>query len=177
VDPGERAALQDELTALARGDRTVFEPLFLRLWPLVRGFASRFLPREDAEDAAQEALVRVFARASEFDPARDALSWALGVAAWQIRTQRTRRRRRREEVTGELPELADEAPDPESLAMARARSEALDRALGALSPADAETLLSYARGERPDVEPATFRKRVQRALARVRSKLRTGDEL
>jgi DNA-directed RNA polymerase specialized sigma24 family protein len=86
MDAGERAALQRELTALARGERAAFDPLFLRLWPLLRGFAGRCLPAPEAEDAAQDALLRVFSRASEFDPGRDALSWILGVAAWQIRT-------------------------------------------------------------------------------------------
>lgn len=177
MDSGERAALQGELTALARGDRTAFDPLFRRLWPLVRGFAARSLPREDAEDVAQEALVRVFARASEFDPDRDALSWALGVAAWQIRTHRTKARRRREDAADSPPERQDESLDPEALALAHARSEALDRALASLSPADAAALLAYARAERPHVPAATFRKRVQRALSRLRSRMRMGDEL
>ena len=83
MDSGERGALQEELTALARGDRAAFDPVFRRLWPLLRGFAGRFLPRDEADDVAQEALLRVFARSSEFDTRRDALSWVLGVAAWQ----------------------------------------------------------------------------------------------
>lgn len=98
MDSGERAALQQELTALARGERAAFDPLFRRLWPLLRGFAGRCLPAQEAEDAAQEALLRVFHRASEFDARRDALSWILGIAAWQIRTRRTQARRRREEA-------------------------------------------------------------------------------
>ncbi|HEY6321131.1 MAG TPA: sigma-70 family RNA polymerase sigma factor, partial [Thermoanaerobaculia bacterium] len=60
-----RAALQRQLERLADGDRDAFHPLFVRLWPLLRGFAARCLPREDVEDAAQEALLRVFARATE----------------------------------------------------------------------------------------------------------------
>jgi len=98
VNPGERAALQEELIALARGERAAFDPLFRRLWPLLRGFARRLLPPGEAEDAAQEALLRIFRRASEFDPERDALAWVLGVAAWQVRTHRTKARRRRESL-------------------------------------------------------------------------------
>ncbi len=136
VDAGERAALQQELTALARGERTAFDPLFGRLWPLLRGFARRCLPAEEAEDAAQEALLRVFSRASEFDPRCDALSWVLGVAGWQVRTHRTRARRRREETTLSTAERADGSPSPETAAMARDLSAALDRALAELPPAD-----------------------------------------
>ena len=176
MDAGGRAALQRDLTALARGDRAAFDPVFLGLWPLLRGFAGRCLPAGDAEDAAQEALLRVFSRASEFDPRRDALSWVLGIAAWQIRTSRTRTRRRREEPGGVLPERAASTPSPEAQAMAREAQDALERALAELSPPDAATLLAYARGERPDLPGATFRKRVERALARLRERWRVNHD-
>jgi RNA polymerase sigma factor (sigma-70 family) len=167
-----RAALQEELTALARGDRDAFDSLFQRLWPLLRGFARRFLPEAEADDIAQEALLRIFRRASEFDPARDALSWALGIGAWQIRTHRTKARRRREAPAEEAPDLADPGPSPEDAALASQLSAALDEALGSLAPGDAATLSAYARGERPDLPAATFRKRVERALARLKAQWR-----
>ncbi len=168
----DRAALQQELTAIARGDRAAFDPLFRRLWPLLRGFASRCLPSMEADDAAQEALLRVFSRAGEFDPGRDALAWVLGIAAWQIRTHRTRSRRRREQTSGDLPERADAAQTPEQAAIASDLAEVLERALSGLAPADADTLLAYARGERPDLPGPTFRKRVERALTRLRQRWR-----
>jgi RNA polymerase sigma-70 factor (ECF subfamily) len=176
VEAGERAALQRDLTALARGERAAFDPVFRRLWPLLRGFAGRCLPAGEAEDAAQEALLRVFARASEFDPRRDALSWILGVAAWQVRTMRTRARRRREEPAEAMPVCADAAPSPEAAAMAGEAVAALDRALAELSPSDAATLLAFARGERPDLPGATFRKRVERALTRLRARWRMNHD-
>jgi RNA polymerase sigma-70 factor (ECF subfamily) len=169
VDASGREALQHDLTALARGEREAFDPVFRRVWPLVRGFAARCLPAEEAEDAAQEALLRVFSRANEFDARRDALSWVLGVAAWQIRTHRTRARRRREEALSAAPEAADGRPSPESAAVARDLGAALAQALGGLTPSDAATLVAYARGERPDLPGATFRKRVERALIRLRA--------
>src|SRR2546426_1152653 len=48
-------------------------------------------------------------------------------------------------------------------------------ALGALRPEDAETLRLYARGHRPAVAAATFRKRIERAMARLRGIWRTTD--
>jgi RNA polymerase sigma-70 factor, ECF subfamily len=172
VDAGGRAALQQELTALARGQRAAFDPLFRRLWPLLRGFAARCLPGPDADDAAQEALLRVFSRASEFDAERDALSWVLGIAAWQIRTHRARSRRRREETMPAAFERADGSASPEAAAMARDLAAGLDRALAQLPPSDAATLVAYARGERPDLPGPTFRKRVERALRRLRARWR-----
>jgi RNA polymerase sigma-70 factor (ECF subfamily) len=56
--------------------------------------------------------------------------------------------------------------------MARESAAALERALADLAPADAATLIAYARGERPDLPGPTFRKRVERALARLRTRWR-----
>lgn len=171
-----REALQRQLERLADGDRDAFHPVFVRLWPLLRGFAARCLPREDVEDAAQEALLRVFARAAEFDRRRDALSWVLGIAAYEIRTVRQRRRRRREHPEHALADRPDAGRSPEEIAVAADLERALGEALAALRPADAETLLAYARGERPDLPGPTFRKRVERALGRLRSAWRLNHD-
>ena len=173
-----REALQRQLERLADGDRDAFHPLFVRLWPLLRGFAARCLPPEDVEDSAQEALLRVFARAAEFDRRRDALSWVLGIAAYEIRTarQRRRRRRRREHPDDALAAQPDPGRSPEETALAAELEHALGEALGTLRPVDAETLLAYARGERPDLPGPTFRKRVERALGRLRSAWRLNHD-
>ena len=71
------------------------DQLFAALWPIALGFARRALGgAADAEDAAQAALTNVFARAAEFDASRDALSWVLGIVAYECRTLRQRARRR-----------------------------------------------------------------------------------
>ena len=75
LDDAARAELQGDLSRLADGDRAAFDPVFARLWPVLRDLAQRHLPAADAEDAAQRALLRLFERASEFDPGRDALAW------------------------------------------------------------------------------------------------------
>jgi RNA polymerase sigma-70 factor, ECF subfamily len=168
-EPAVRSEIQELLARLARGDRSAFDPLFERLWPLVRGFTARCLPLAEADDAAQEALLRVFFRASEFDPSRDALAWVLGIAGWEIRTVRTKSRRRREDAEKAGVDRADGSPSPEQAAMRENLVRALDAAISELPAEDASTLLAYARGERPDLPGPTFRKRVQRALARLRS--------
>ena len=158
-----RAALQQLMVRLADGDRGAFHPLFEYLWPKVSRFVRQQLDT-DADDVAQQALCKVFERASEFDPECDALSWALGIAAYEVRTQRKRRLRRREESAAALDELpADD--DPEHRVIYEQLRRAAVEVFGALSDADQQTLLSVARGERPS--GATFRKRLQRSLARV----------
>jgi len=158
VQDGERAALRRLMERLADGDRTAFAPAFRLLWPRLRAFAVR-LAGADGEDAAQAALLKVFSRASEYDRERDALAWALGIAAWECRTLRKKRARRREE-----PGVPEMAADAEAALVLRLSADAV---LGMLSPADAETILSLATGRRT-VQGATFRKRLQRALARFR---------
>ena len=170
MDHGARAALQRGMCRLAEGDREAFEPVFSALWPVLRAFAARALtvPAE-AEDAAQSALVKVFARAAEFDAGREALPWALGIAAYECRTLRKSRARRREDLATAPPEAVD-ARTPEDAAIERDLQAAAAEVLGGLSALDAETLLAAARGERDP--SATFRKRLERALARFRKEWR-----
>ena len=158
------------MTELADGNRAAFDEVYERVWPLVRGFVGRHLRSGEAEDVAQEALLRVFSRASEFDRDRDALAWILGIAAWEIRTSRTRERRRREESLEEDKHDRDAAYlSPEEAAVRRERDRLVGQALAALGPSDAATLQSYMSDERPAIAPATFRKRVQRAVERARA--------
>ncbi|MGH9868550.1 MAG: RNA polymerase sigma factor [Candidatus Polarisedimenticolia bacterium] len=170
-------SLQRLMERLADGDRGAFHPVFESLWPLLRRFTGRHLGPEDAEDAAQEALVRILRRASEFDSSRSALAWALGIAGFEVRTLRKRRMRRREQAaSSRMAETPDPGPGPEDAAMLADLESMLREALGALRPEDAETLRLYARGDRAAVAAATFRKRVERALARLREAWRTIDE-
>jgi RNA polymerase sigma-70 factor (ECF subfamily) len=165
VDGAGRAQLQADLLRLQDGDRGAFAPVYAQLWPLFLGMAKRQLPGADAEDAAQEALVKLFARVSAFDRERDALSWALGIVAFELLTARQRQRRRREEL-GAPAEGPAAGASPEEAAVARDLEQAAAEVLGTLRPADVEVLRLAARGER---EPGpTFRKRLERALTRFR---------
>jgi RNA polymerase sigma-70 factor (ECF subfamily) len=173
VENGDRAELCRLMARLADGERAVFGEVFARLWPQLRAFAVRLLGDADGEDAAQAALLRVFSRASEYDPSRDALAWALGIAAWECRTLRRKRQRRREEPEpAEGLALADAGPTPEETAVDRDLLAAAAEVLGTLRPMDAETLAALAGGRRPALG-ATFRKRLARALARFRVAWRT----
>jgi DNA-directed RNA polymerase specialized sigma24 family protein len=102
----------------------------------------------------------------------------LGIAAYEIRTarQRRRRRRRREHPDDALAGQPDPGRSPEEIALATELERDLGEALGALRPVDAETLLAYARGERSDLPGPTFRKRVERALGRLRSAWRLNHD-
>jgi RNA polymerase sigma-70 factor (ECF subfamily) len=168
MDRSARDALQSGMQRLADGDRGAFDAVFSSLWPLLRGFALRALrDSAEADDAAQGALVKVFARAAEFDPKRDALAWALAIATYECRTLRKRKLRRREDP-GDPPE--ETSPSPEDAVIEADLRAAAGELCGALDPVDAETLLAAARGERPNTP--VFRKRLERALARLRKQWR-----
>jgi RNA polymerase sigma-70 factor (ECF subfamily) len=157
--------LQAMMIRLADGDRAAMEPVFAVVWPVVRRFAARALGGPDAEDAAQDALVRVFARAVEFDRERDALAWILGVTMWEVRSARKRRQRRREDSA--TVERTD-ARTPEDELAEREMAAALGELLAEMPAEDARTLQAALSGQRPDVAAATFRKRLSRAMGRLR---------
>jgi RNA polymerase sigma-70 factor (ECF subfamily) len=112
-------------------------------------------------------LLKVFARASRFDPARDALAWALGIAAFEVRTARKRTARRKEELVERLA-----LPDPhlleEDAIIDRHLESAAFEVLGTLRPLDVEALQCAIRGRSPPVSAAAFRKRVERAIKRLK---------
>lgn len=104
---------------------------------------------------AQEVFVRLSARISDFDRERDGLSWAFGIAAYEIMTLRRRRQRRREESGASgLERQADTATSQEEAVV----KHELGAALGWLD--EPATRLAS--------EVAT-RKRRQRALDHLRT--------
>lgn len=168
MEPERHRSLQALMIRLAEGDRAAFEPTFDLLWPIVRRFAERALGgAPEAEDAAQDALVKVFTRATQFDGTRSALPWVLSVAAYECKTYRQRLRRSKLTQT-EQTDVPSRAPSPEQQAIERDLLAALHEAIQALGPSDAITLQAVLEEQPSAVVPATFRKRLSRALARLR---------
>jgi len=155
---------------LAAGDRSAFDPLYDALCPLVQRLSTRMMRgAPEAEDAAQEAMTKVFARASQYEPGRSVTTWVLAMTAYECRTLLQRQRRRREDDSPGGSRLDETAGSPEAAVIARDLEAAAREVLGALRATDVETLEASARGERPDLPQATFRKRLERALARFRA--------
>ena len=134
---------------------------------MIRALAARYLPPIDVDDAAQGALLKLFERASEFDPDRDAVAWAIGLAMWEIRTVRRRAWRRRDTEEIDDVDLCLAGTSPEERAIAAGLAAAVQQTLATLRPDDRDALLRFARGERR--AGAGFRKRLQRARERMRA--------
>jgi RNA polymerase sigma-70 factor (ECF subfamily) len=165
----------ETITALvvrfSQGDRAAFKPLFALAWPIVLTYCRRALPNEkDAEDAAQEGLLKVFTRIVDFDPRRDGVGWILGIALYEIKTIRKKRMRRREEHFDHQAVAVSLEPDIEAAAAEREIRAFLPRALEALSPQDKAIIEDILRDVDGPIVPvdARLRKRKQRALERLR---------
>ncbi|UJR79969.1 RNA polymerase sigma factor [Sandaracinus amylolyticus] len=169
----ERATIHALTVRFADGDRAAFDPLFAALWPVVRAYVARSLPAADAEDVAQEAIVKVFARIADFDVTRDAAAWALTIASFEVMTSRRRAMRRRE-TAAELDGLEASMRSPEDLTGAREMLAHLEAFLGAMSDRDRAAIHAELEGEQAVGEGA--RKRRWRAFDRLRRMWRASHE-
>ena len=161
------------MAALSSGHREAFTPLFRELHPRARRFARARLSESSAEDAAQNALLKVFARASEFTPGRPVLPWFYAVLCNEIRGGIRREGRAFSEVS---EDLRSDHPDAEAELLSLELEHALERAIADLDPVSAEAIAAaLGRAERPKVPDATFRKRLSRAYERLRAAFRGGE--
>lgn len=174
----DRSRLQQALVRLADGDRSAFDDVFELLWPVYRRFTQRVLAgAPDADDVAQEALMKLFAHVSRFDRSRDALTWSLAIVANECRAARRRVARRRENA---LPDGDGHgtSPSPEEALLHEELEQLLGRAIESLSPLDRETIgIALDQGARRAGGDATiWRKRWQRARTRLRAAWMQHDE-
>jgi len=165
------------MARLSSGDRAAFDPLFRALYPRAVRFARSKLPEDQAADAAQRVLMKVFARASQFEPGRPALPWFYAVAGNELRTlERQAAQGRRRQVAADHADAVAAPDDPERLLLDRELHAALDRAVAELDDESADAILAMlGEARRPGLAPATFRKRVSRAYARLRILLGGAD--
>jgi RNA polymerase sigma factor (sigma-70 family) len=168
MDPETRRSLNAMMVRLADGDRSAFDGAYALLWPALLAFCKRALVPSDAEDAAQLALLKVFERASTFQRDKDALTWAITIAAWEVRTLRKRHVRSRS-TSIDADEQASPTDDPERAAADHELIEAAQAVLGSLSEDDRATLATTLAEEIPaGVSGPAFRKRRERAMTRLK---------
>lgn len=172
MDAAQRAQLTAAMVRLQRGERAAADEVFARLWPVLKAFAARWLAGSpQAEDVAQQALLKVFSQAADFDASRDALTWALEVAVWECRSERRRVARSRADGWSDAAERAPAPSTPEGEVVAAELTRALGEAVAGLPEADraevARVVGEEAAGD------AAARKRRQRALGRLKVLWRT----
>jgi RNA polymerase sigma-70 factor (ECF subfamily) len=169
MERGRRQQIQEWIVRFADGERAAFEPLFAALWPLLLALARRGLPSEgDAEDAAQQAMLKIFGRIADFDRSRDGLAWALAVAGCEVMTVRRQRHRRREVGDAALAGVADRGESAEEGVIVDELRRAVRDLVGELPERDREALAAALAGE-PPAGDERARKRRFRAIERLRA--------
>lgn len=124
------------------GDRRAYTILMTRHGGSLAQAARAFgMPETDVDDVVQESFIAAWRNLAQYDPARPFRGWLFRIAINKMRDLR-RRRRVRAFLFGahrldERPDMADDAPDQERLAMAvselahiRARLGSLEGGLG-----------------------------------------------
>lgn len=127
----ERDTEADLLARAGRGDNAAAAALIDRLGPKLMGFTMRMTAgdRAAAEDIVQEAFLRLWARADQWDAGGAAsLSTWLGRVAANLAIDRSRRLKR-DAPLDDAMEPEDPTPSVETQMQARARHDALRDAL------------------------------------------------
>ena len=142
-------SLADLLGRIAARDAAAFSALYKATSAKLYGVVARILPRGDAAaDALQEAYVRIWEKAGEFDPAKGSpLAWMATIARNRALDEV---RRVRPGSLEDLPKSFEPAADEVDPLAARERSEGLVELLNCLQSLDEEkravVLLAYYRG-------------------------------
>ena len=174
---GAGGDLADLLGRIAARDAAAFSALYKQTSANLYGVVARILPRGDAGDALQEAYVRIWEKAGEFDAGKGApLAWMATIAR-NCAIDEVRRFR-----SGSLEDLAGDfgggADDVDPLAV-RERTEALAALVKCLEQLDEEkravVLLAYYRGSSREALAKRFKRPVptiktwlRRSLAQLR---------
>lgn len=165
----DRSLLNELMDRVSAGDRSAIDPLFEKLRPIILSFANKLLASSmEAEDVTQQVLINIFSRSSEFIEGKDALSWVFGITAFECKTAKKKTSRRKENGDESLSELGSSDNFEDKLILDQLQVF-LNEVIADLPELDRETILSSIENSlRPDIASATYRKRLQRAIARLK---------
>lgn len=161
------------MSRLSQGEREPFDPLFRALYPRACRLARTRLPQDQAADVAQTIMMKVFARASEFEAGKPVLPWFYAVAGNELHAaQRRNTAQAKRTVEEGRAHTLEDPTNPEQLAVDRELRTSLHRAVAHLDEASAEAITCMLEGRTPPkVGALAFRKRVSRAYSKLRGLL------
>lgn len=181
--PAGQQSLEDLILRSAQGDRASFALLYDRTSAKLFATVSRILNRGLlAEDALQDAYVKIWRNASTFDPGQgSAIAWMAAIA--RNRAIDIRRSRHGSAETVELSETREADAGLVTSQKDLAETDALARCLSRLRGDDREmVLLAYCHGysreelaERAARPVGTVKVRLHRALSSLRTCLEKAD--
>lgn len=117
-------SIADLLEAVARGDRQALRSIYQREATRLFGVANAILrDREAAADALQDAFVKVWTRAGQYDPTRgEAGAWLAGIVRHRALDAARARGR---ELPSDDPNLGDEATEPDVIGALAHRADCI----------------------------------------------------
>lgn len=171
VDPD-----QDLVRRVGRGDPAAVQALVARKLPRLLALAQRMLNDPvEAEDVAQEALLRAWKQAPRWTPGKARFDTWLHRVALNLCYDRLRRRRER--PTALPPEQVDEGPAPDRGLMAADVGRRVDAALAALPDRQREAVILCHHQALTNIEAAAAMdvsvEALESLLSRGRRTLRT----
>jgi len=157
------------MSRLSQGEREAFDPLFRALYPRALRLARSKVAEDQAADVAQSVMMKVFARASEFEAGKPVLPWFYAVAANELRAARRRTGRGKLSVPEGVAHPLQGPDDPERQLLEQELRASLERAISSLDESSAEAIACMLDDRAtPGLGASAFRKRVSRAYARLR---------
>jgi len=171
------------LTRIRRGDTEAYGELVRRYQDKVYSIACGFVgPGDDALDVTQDVFVKAYAELARFRGQSSFYTWLYRIAVnTGIDRVRKARRERRATVDDEVEHaLVPEFDDPARILETKELAQAVERAMGRLSPKlrtvmmlhDAQGLSMHEVSRILGCRPATVRTRLFRARAQVRDRVR-----
>mgnify|MGYP003422853163 FL=1 len=177
---------QDEIGSLlprvALKDRAAFDRLYALAAPKLFGVLLRILnERSEAEDALQEVFVKIWSRADRYAQSDgSALGWLCAIARNHA-IDKVRARQKPSQPIDEAYDIADDAPDPERMAVSAGEGRRIDRCMDELGRDKADAVrLAYVEGRsyeelaaRFSVPLNTMRTWLRRSLMKLKECLET----
>lgn len=182
--PGHRQdapIMEDLLQRVAEtGDRKAFSEIYAHFAPRIKGFLMRGgASAEEAEDLAQDAMVKVLRKARLFDPAKASASTWIFTIARNARIDAIRRAGK-PPLDPEDPALApEEAPRADHQCELKERNQRIREAFGILPPDQMEVMRLHfyedephsAIAERLGLPLGTVKSRLRLAFAKIRKEI------
>ncbi|MGC3939098.1 sigma-70 family RNA polymerase sigma factor [Roseobacter sp. EG26] len=177
--------LSDLIRRVASRDRAAFDQLYLVTSRKLFGVTLRMLKdRAEAEDALQEAYVRIWQKADRFRPGQaQPMSWLIAITR-NLSIDRLRRRKAPSVPITDAFDIADTAPGPEAMTAHSMQRAQLDQCLEKLGARKAEAVQSaYIEGysyqelaDRFQIPLNTMRTWLRRSLLLLRDCLKENSQ-
>ncbi len=169
------------IVSVARQDKAAFARLFEYFAPRIKAMLlRRGLPEQRAEDLAQETMLTVWRKASQFNPeSGHGAAWIFTIARNRQIDQSRHNRREVEGAEGLVEDLVDESPLADASLAASQDHDRLRQALGELSREQLTVVRLSFFEDRPHSEIAealdlpigTVKSRLRLAMGRLRNLL------